>query len=147
MNVEGADGKSKGVENLSRSNSKVPRLPIFADTAEKQPAPGDKWTPVITDGRETLGGSSYWLGSVEYSIPIIDRLRVAFFYDIGMVYEDPYEFEFSDYADNWGIGLSLPCRCSGRCGSTTASPSTHPGLRWREWAVSLWGRLHPRFLT
>ena len=54
-----------------------------------------------------LGGSSYWFGSVEYSIPIIDKLRFAMFYDIGMVYADPYDFDFSSYADNWGIGLRL----------------------------------------
>ena len=70
--------------------------------------PEEKWTPVIEDSTEIpLGGSSYWYGSVEYSIPIIDKLRFAMFYDIGMVYADPYDFDFSSYADNWGIGLRL----------------------------------------
>ena len=70
--------------------------------------PEEKWTPVIEDSTEIpLGGSSYWFGSVEYSIPIIDKLRFAMFYDVGMVYADPYDFDFSNYADNWGIGLRL----------------------------------------
>ena len=124
VNVEGADGKSKGKEFIPvKSNS--PYFP-FDQTPQKLPENGDKWTPVITDGRETLGGSSYWLGSVEYSIPIIDRLRVAFFYDIGMVYEDPYEFEFSDYADNWGIGLRLTVPMLGPLRLDYGFPITHP---------------------
>ena len=106
VNGEGADGKSKGV-GFVPVNSKVPYYP-FSQSPEKQPAPGDKWTPVIEDSTEIpLGGSSYWFGSVEYSIPIIDKLRFAMFYDIGMVYADPYDFDFSNYADNWGIGLRL----------------------------------------
>jgi outer membrane protein insertion porin family len=73
---------------------------------------------------EPVGGDTYWFGSAEYSIPIIERVRLAAFYDIGMVY--PKAFSFSPahfinpstgqtistgtYADNWGIGirLSLP---------------------------------------
>ena len=124
VNVEGADGKSKGKEFIPvKSNS--PYFP-FDQTPQKLPENGDKWTPVITDGRETLGGSSYWLGSVEYSIPIIDRLRVAFFYDIGMVYEDSYEFEFSNYADNWGIGLRLFVPMLGPLRLDYGFPITHP---------------------
>ena len=106
VNVEGADGKSKG-GGFVPVNSKVPYYP-FSQSPEKQPAPGDKWTPVTEDSTDIpLGGSSYWFGSVEYSIPIIDKLRFAMFYDIGMVYADPYDFDFSNYADNWGIGLRL----------------------------------------
>ncbi len=70
---------------------------------------------------EPVGGNTYWFGSVEYSIPIIERVRLAVFYDIGMVYPDPFSFSqarFTDpetgrvistgaYADNWGIGLRL----------------------------------------
>jgi outer membrane protein insertion porin family len=105
VNVENKDGEAVGQKfvPVERGFSDNP----FAQTPQLLPTDSNKWTPVITDGTETLGGSSNWLGSIEYSIPIIDRLRVAFFYDIGMVYEDPYEFEFSDYADNWGIGLRL----------------------------------------
>ena len=124
VNVEGADGKSKGKEFIP-VKSNIPYFP-FDQTPQKLPENGDKWTPVITDGRETLGGSSYWLGSVEYSIPIIDRLRVAFFYDIGMVYEDSYEFEFSNYADNWGIGLRLFVPMLGPLRLDYGFPLTHP---------------------
>lgn len=56
---------------------------------------------------EPLGGSTYWFGSAEYSIPLVDRVRFAMFYDIGMVYADPYEFDLNQYADNWGLGIRL----------------------------------------
>jgi outer membrane protein insertion porin family len=39
---------------------------------------------------EPIGGDTYWLGSAEYSVPIIERLRFAVFYDIGNVSEKPW---------------------------------------------------------
>ena len=60
---------------------------------------------------EPIGGDSYWFGSVEYSIPIIDKdsgpsLRFALFYDIGAVSSGAYSFD-SSYLDNWGAGIRL----------------------------------------
>ena len=60
---------------------------------------------------EPIGGNSYWFGSVEYSIPILEKdtgpsLRVALFYDIGAVSAGSYSFDGS-YLDNWGLGLRL----------------------------------------
>jgi outer membrane protein insertion porin family len=60
-----------------------------------------------TDTEEPLGGQSYWLGGVEYSVPIIERVRFAVFYDIGNVYWDPYDFNFGDYRDDFGAGVRL----------------------------------------
>ena len=51
---------------------------------------------------------------------------MAAFYDIGMVYEDPYEFEFSNYADNWGIGLRLVVPMLGPLRLDYGFPLTHP---------------------
>lgn len=77
------------------------------------------------DGQqEPFGGSTYWFASAEYSVPIIDRLRFAVFYDIGMVYQDPYSFDSrvidpnplaggatildtGVYNDNFGFGIRL----------------------------------------
>jgi outer membrane protein insertion porin family len=56
---------------------------------------------------EPVGGDTYWFGSAEYSIPIIERLRFAFFYDVGNVMRDPYTYNINNYDDNWGIGLRL----------------------------------------
>ena len=125
VNVEGADGKSKG-EKFVPVNSNVPYYP-FSQSPQVQPDSGDKWTPVIEDSTELpLGGSSYWFGSVEYSIPIIDKLRFAMFYDVGMVYADPYDFDFSNYADNWGIGLRLVVPMLGPLRLDYGFPLTRP---------------------
>jgi outer membrane protein insertion porin family len=56
---------------------------------------------------EPLGGDTYWFGTAEYSVPVIERVRFAAFYDIGMVYKDPYHWDFTQYADNWGLGVRL----------------------------------------
>jgi outer membrane protein insertion porin family len=48
-----------------------------------------------------------WMGSLEYSIPIIERLRFAVFYDIGVVNSDSWDFNARDYADDVGVGLRL----------------------------------------
>ena len=64
-----------------------------------------------TDFQEPIGGDSYWFGSVEYSVPIMEKdngpsLRVAAFYDIGAVSSGSYEFN-GNYLDNWGLGVRL----------------------------------------
>jgi outer membrane protein insertion porin family len=64
---------------------------------------------------EPIGGDTYWIGSAEYSVPIIDRLRFALFYDIGNVYQRAYSFSHLDrhgndlglFSDNWGVGIRL----------------------------------------
>ncbi len=59
------------------------------------------------DTGEPLGGDTYWFGSAEYSIPIVEFLRFAVFYDIGMVYPDAYQWNLGHYNDNYGFGLRL----------------------------------------
>jgi outer membrane protein insertion porin family len=56
---------------------------------------------------EPIGGDTFWFGSLEYSIPIIDRLRVAAFYDIGNVSSSSYRYDFKNYSDNFGFGIRL----------------------------------------
>jgi outer membrane protein insertion porin family len=61
--------------------------------------------------QEPIGGDSYWFGSVEYSVPIMEKengpsLRVAAFYDIGAVSSGSYEFN-GNYLDDWGLGVRL----------------------------------------
>ena len=60
---------------------------------------------------EPVGGDSYWFGSLEYSLPIIDKensidLRLALFYDAGAVGAQPYPFS-GNFDDNWGVGIRL----------------------------------------
>ncbi|MDB6112832.1 MAG: outer membrane protein assembly complex, YaeT protein, partial [Pedosphaera sp.] len=92
---------------------------------------------VTQDGQtyEPIGGDTYWFGSIEYSVPIITRLRFAMFYDIGNVSAKPFNFGSTPvfgksflggvpplnqvnpqtflagntgiYSDNWGFGLRI----------------------------------------
>ena len=72
---------------------------------------------LYTSGNEPVGGDTYWFATAEYSTPIIERLRIAVFYDIGMVYPGSFSFtpgpssvagrDTGSYADNWGIGFRL----------------------------------------
>lgn len=65
------------------------------------------------DTGEPLGGETYWFGSLEYSFPIIERLRFATFYDVGNVYGSSFSFNNNAsrgepfYYDNWGVGIRL----------------------------------------
>ena len=61
---------------------------------------------------EPIGGDSYWFGSAEYSIPIIEQehgigVRFAVFYDIGNVATKPWTWNLNNFDDNWGVGLRL----------------------------------------
>jgi outer membrane protein insertion porin family len=68
---------------------------------------------------EPIGGQTSWFASAEYSVPVMERFRLAVFYDIGMVYLDPYSFsskypipgggigDSGTYNDNVGIGMRL----------------------------------------
>jgi outer membrane protein insertion porin family len=56
---------------------------------------------------EPIGGNTYWLGSIEYSLPVIQRLRFAVFYDVGNVMADSFKFDFAKRSDNWGFGIRL----------------------------------------
>jgi outer membrane protein insertion porin family len=62
--------------------------------------------PKDEDG-EPIGGRSGWYATAEYTIPVVDKLRFATFYDLGMVYDEAYEFETSEYNSDWGLGIRL----------------------------------------
>ena len=60
---------------------------------------------------EPVGGNTYWFGSLEYSIPVIERVRFAVFYDAGNVYRSAFSFSTDSYQesfyDNVGFGVRL----------------------------------------
>jgi outer membrane protein insertion porin family len=61
--------------------------------------------------QDPIGGDSYWMGSVEYSLPIFEKdngpgVRFALFYDVGSVGEGTYSFS-GNFDDNWGLGLHI----------------------------------------
>jgi outer membrane protein insertion porin family len=56
---------------------------------------------------EPIGGNTYVNGTAESSVPIIERVRGAVFFDIGNVYRDAYDFDFRDLKSDAGIGVRL----------------------------------------
>jgi outer membrane protein insertion porin family len=57
-------------------------------------------------GWEPVGGNTYWVSTAEYSLPIIERLRFAVFYDMGNVFYDSYDFD-SEFSSDVGVGIRL----------------------------------------
>lgn len=78
---------------------------------------GPKQRTLDNQDWEPVGGDTSWFASAEYSVPVIERVRVAMFYDVGMVY--PKAFSFSPqsqlgpgydtgiYASDFGFGIRL----------------------------------------
>ena len=57
------------------------------------------------DGNDPVGGNSSAFATAELTYPLWSQIRGAFFYDWGFVNEDSWDFDPSEYSDNWGIGL------------------------------------------
>jgi len=56
---------------------------------------------------DVIGGNTAAFGTVEYTIPVIERVRVATFFDIGQAWEESWDWDFSDVNSDWGIGLRM----------------------------------------
>ena len=91
-------------------------------------SPRDPPTPGVTVDEPT-GGDSMWFGSVEYSIPIVEKeggmgVRVAAFYDVGSVGAGTYTFS-TVFDDDVGIGLRLNIPHMGPLRLDYGIPITH----------------------
>jgi outer membrane protein insertion porin family len=87
-------------------------------------SPNNPFTP-----NEPIGGNSYYFGSVEYSIPIVEKdggvgVRVAGFYDVGSVGVDTFSFS-GTFNDDVGLGLRLNIPHMGPLRLDYAVPITH----------------------
>ncbi|MBV8275737.1 MAG: BamA/TamA family outer membrane protein, partial [Verrucomicrobia bacterium] len=56
---------------------------------------------------DDIGGNSMARLTVEYTLPIIDRVRFAVFYDTGFVNAGSWSFGTTNYNDDIGAGLRL----------------------------------------
>jgi outer membrane protein insertion porin family len=66
---------------------------------------GPRDTPGTTD--EVIGGQSLGFLSLEYTIPIVETVRAAVFYDTGFVNSDSWDPSPSDLYSDIGIGIRL----------------------------------------
>ncbi len=91
-------------------------------------SPRDPPTPGVTV-KEPIGGDSMWFGSVEYSIPIVEKdngvgVRVATFFDIGSVGTGTTTFS-GNFDDDVGLGLRLNIPHMGPLRLDYGIPITH----------------------
>ena len=61
----------------------------------------------VDDQDEALGGGTSAFVTVEYSIPVVDRLRMHAFVDAGFVNADAYDFSTSELNADVGMGVRL----------------------------------------
>jgi len=61
----------------------------------------------VKDGTEPIGGKTLARATAEYTVPVVDKVRGAVFYDVGFVNGDAYDFSSSMYNADAGIGLRL----------------------------------------
>ena len=61
---------------------------------------------------EPLGGRSALAATVEYTVPVVDKVRLALFYDVGVVWQDMFEKDEENPAvgdgvvcDGYGLGV------------------------------------------
>ncbi len=59
------------------------------------------------DGDEPTGGNTYGMFTAEYTIKIIEQLRLAAFYDWGFVNSKGFDFNTAGYNDNAGFGFRI----------------------------------------
>lgn len=55
---------------------------------------------------EPIGGQTSGYATVELTVPVIEKVRGALFYDVGMVSADDFSFD-GDVNSDWGVGLRL----------------------------------------
>jgi outer membrane protein insertion porin family len=54
---------------------------------------------------EPIGGNTTAFVSAEYTVPVVENIRLAGFYDIGMVWDEAYTFETGDLNSAVGVGI------------------------------------------
>ena len=75
-------------------------------------SPRESPTPTYPNVKdEPIGGDSFYFGSVEYSIPLLEKdnglgVRIAAFYDVGSVGSGTTSFS-GNFDDDWGLGFRL----------------------------------------
>ena len=64
------------------------------------------------EDEEPIGGRSVATATVEYTLPVVDKVRLALFYDVGVVWQDLYEKDDENPAvgdgivcDGYGLGV------------------------------------------
>lgn len=97
--VDSSSGRVPIFDRLYLGGGRTLRGYEFRDVGPRDP---------VTD--EVIGGRSLGFMSFEYTIPVLDTVRLAAFYDVGFVNGNAWDFGFNDlYSDiGFGVRLRLP---------------------------------------
>lgn len=57
--------------------------------------------------KEPIGGNTFARFTAEYTIRVMDQVRLAAFYDWGFVNKDEVDWSPNAYNDDWGVGLRV----------------------------------------
>jgi outer membrane protein insertion porin family len=68
----------------------------FRDVGPRDPVSG-----------EVLGGKQAWNATAEVTVPVVDKIRAAAFYDVGEVSDGPVGSVGGGVNSDWGLGLRL----------------------------------------
>lgn len=94
--VDATDGNVPVFDRLFLGGGRTLRGFEFRDVGPRDPVTG-----------EVVGGQSLGFLSAEYTIPIIDNIRAAVFYDLGFVNADSWDPSPSDLFHDIGVGVRL----------------------------------------
>jgi outer membrane protein insertion porin family len=94
--VDATDGNVPIFDRLFLGGGRTLRGFEFRDVGPRDPVTG-----------EVVGGQSLGFLSAEYTIPVIDNVRAAVFYDLGFVNSDSWDPSPSDLYHDVGVGVRL----------------------------------------
>ena len=94
--VDATDGNVPVFDRLFLGGGRTLRGFEFRDVGPRDPVTG-----------EVVGGQSLGFLSAEYTVPIIDNVRAAVFYDLGFVNADSWDLSASDLYHDFGVGVRL----------------------------------------
>ncbi|MCX5681826.1 MAG: outer membrane protein assembly factor BamA [Candidatus Omnitrophica bacterium] len=63
--------------------------------------------PLDSGSGDPIGGKSMVVGNIEYTVPIVDFVKAAVFFDTGNVWEKVSDFSFNGYKSGTGVGLRV----------------------------------------
>jgi outer membrane protein insertion porin family len=94
--VDATDGNVPIFDRMFLGGGRTLRGFEFRDVGPRDPVTG-----------EVIGGQSLGFLSAEYTVPVIDNVRAAIFYDLGFVNADSWDPSPSDLYHDIGIGVRL----------------------------------------
>jgi outer membrane protein insertion porin family len=102
------DGEIAGLDNWGSGNNVPIYDRLFLGGANN--LRGFKFQdvgPLDPTGQDVIGGNSLLRWTIEYTVPVVERVRAAVFYDAGFVNRRSWDFGFYDLNADVGAGLRL----------------------------------------